>query len=113
MPHIIVEYAQNLAGDRDIQTLCQDIFDEIARHKTFPDPSAIKVRALAYRHYIQALDNDRFVHATIKLLPGRDDATKKELTTALHALLRERLPEAASHSVDIEDLSSAYVKSAR
>lgn len=113
MPHIIVEYAQNLAGERDIQTMCEAIFDEIASHPTFPDPTAIKVRALPFQHHVQALENDRFVHATIKLLPGRDEATKKELTGALLALLLKRLPEAASHSVDIEDLSSAYVKSAR
>lgn len=113
MPHIIVEHSQNLAGTREIQTLCQTIFDEIARHATFQDPSAIKVRAIAYAHNVQALENDHFVHATIKLLPGRDEVTKQELTETLLELLREGLPEASSYSVDIQDLSSAYAKASR
>lgn len=113
MPHIIVEHSQNLAGDQHIQSLCQEIFDTMATHPTFPDPSAIKVRAVGYARRVQALENDHFVHATIKLLPGRDEKTKKQLTQKLLDLLMESLPEASSFSVDIEDLSSAYVKAAR
>lgn len=113
MPHIIVEHSQNLAGDQHIQSLCQEIFDTMATHPTFPDPSAIKVRAVGYTRRVQALENDHFVHATIKLLPGRDEETKKQLTQKLLDLLMESLPEASSFSVDIEDLSSAYVKAAR
>ncbi|WP_424982736.1 5-carboxymethyl-2-hydroxymuconate Delta-isomerase [Maritalea sp. S77] len=113
MPHIIVEHSQNLAGDQDIESLCQEIFDMMAAHPTFPNPSAIKVRALGYNHRVQALENDHFVHATIKLLPGRDDETKKQLSQNLLDLLMERLGNASSFSVDVEDLSSAYVKAAR
>lgn len=113
MPHIIVEHSQNLAGDQEIQSLCQEVFDLMASHPTFPNASAIKVRAIGYNHRVQALDNDHFVHATIKLLPGRDEETKKQLTQNLLDLLMVRLSHASSFSVDIEDLSSAYVKAAR
>lgn len=113
MPHIIIEHSQNLAGDQHIQSLCQEVFDTMATHPTFPDPSAIKVRALGYAHRVQALENDHFAHATIKVLPGRDEETKKQLTQKVLDVLVENLPEAASVSVAIEDLSAAYVKATR
>ncbi|MCF4099044.1 5-carboxymethyl-2-hydroxymuconate Delta-isomerase [Maritalea mediterranea] len=113
MPHIIVEHSRYLAGDQHMREVCLEIFDQMAAHPTFPNPAAIKVRAIDYSQNVQALENDHFVHATIKLLPGRDEATKKQLTQNLLDLLMEKLPEAASFSVDIEDLTSAYVKASR
>lgn len=77
MPHCIIEYAQGLAphADRLLDTIQQTVIDS-------PLFSAVDVRSRrqAFDGYRLGADNQYFIHVTIKLLRGRSDREKAQLT---------------------------------
>jgi 5-carboxymethyl-2-hydroxymuconate isomerase len=81
MPHIIVEYTDNLGGDARIPELLKEINSTlIAQDGAFPI-GGIRSRALALTDYCVADGAERrdaFVHITLKIGAGRSDAVKKK-----------------------------------
>lgn len=80
MPHITVEYTDNLKEDGDIIGLLQRINKAlIAQGDAFPI-GGIRTRAIGLHDYVIAdgagLD-DAFVHVTIKIGSGRSEDVKK------------------------------------
>ncbi len=111
MPHIIVEYAGHLDETHCMTGMCQTLFDAAAASGVFPDVSAIKVRAIPCPFFRIGTEPQSFAHATIRLLAGRDEATKAELTRSILAALDQALPDVGSLSVDIKDIDTAtYAK---
>ncbi len=111
MPHIIVEYAGHLDETHCMNTMCKTLFDAAAASGVFPDISAIKVRAMPCPFSLIGTEPQSFAHVTIRLLAGRDDAVKADLTRAILATLDQALPEVGSLSVDIKDIDTAsYAK---
>lgn len=111
MPHIVVEYAGHLDETHCMNTLCKTLFDAAATSGVFPDTSSIKVRALPCPFSLIGTEPQSFAHVTIRLLAGRDDAVKAELTRTILATLDQALPEVGSLSVDIKDIDTAsYAK---
>ena len=111
MPHIIIEYSGHLDGTQCMTGVCQTLFDTAAASGVFPDLSAIKVRAIPCPFSRIGSEPQSFVHATIRLLAGRDDATKAALTQSILAALDQMLPDVGSLSVDIKDIDTAtYAK---
>ncbi len=111
MPHIIVEYAGQLDKTHCMTGLCQTLFDTAAASGVFPDVSAIKVRATPCPFFRIGTEPQSFAHVTIRLLAGRDEATKAELSCSILAALDQALPDVGSLSVDIKDIDTAtYAK---
>lgn len=111
MPHIIVEYAGHLDETHCMSTVCKTLFDATAASGVFPDISAIKVRALPYPFSLIGTEPQSFAHVTIRLLAGRDDTVKADLTRSILAALDQALPEVGCLTVDIEDIDTAiYAK---
>jgi len=111
MPHITVEYAGHLDEVHCMTGLCQTLFDTAAASGVFPDKSAIKVRAIPCPFSHIGTDPQSFVHVTIRLLLGRDETTKAELTRSILTALDQALPDVGSLSVDIKDIDTAtYAK---
>lgn len=111
MPHIIIEYAGHLDETHCMNTICKTLFDTAATSGVFPDTSTIKVRAIPCPFSIIGTDPQSFVHATVRLLAGRDDAVKAELTRTILTALDQALPDVGSLSVDIKDIDTAsYAK---
>lgn len=107
MPHVIVEYAQEVEQEHDIQHLCKTLFTTTANCACFKDSvSAIKVRATPYKYSVIGIKKQSFVHVTMRLLDGRDDDTKISITEAILNTLIQELPTVGSLSVDIKDISS-------
>jgi len=87
MPHIIVEYSDHLA--LPIPNLLNELHSDLAARET-ADINAIKIRAIPVKDCVIS-DADKpnsFVHIALKLLPGRDDALKKEMAQGLHDTAR-------------------------
>ncbi|MGB3495554.1 MAG: hypothetical protein WBA57_22680 [Elainellaceae cyanobacterium] len=88
MPHIIVEYSDNLSRI-NIPLLLSELHDELAAQDTVTK-SAIKSRAIAIPEENVILgdedDYDELLHITIKLLPGRNDDLKKNMARALYSV---------------------------
>jgi len=111
MPHIIVEYAGHLDETHCMTGMCQILFEAAAATGVFPDTTAIKVRAIPCPFSRIGTEPQSFAHATIRLLAGRDDAVKANLTQIILAALDQALPDVGSLSVDIKDIDTAtYAK---
>ncbi|CBW73761.1 5-carboxymethyl-2-hydroxymuconate Delta-isomerase [Mycetohabitans rhizoxinica] len=89
MPHVIVEYTANLRADARIGELLATINNTlIAQSGVFPI-GGIRSRAIALDDYriADGSGDDAFVHVTLKIGAGRDEATKKKACDALFAAI--------------------------
>lgn len=114
MPHLTVQYTANLDG-YDADAALAALNGALAASGHF-DELAIKSRAWVLDHYrIGTADRGRaFVHAQLKILPGRSEAVRGDLSAiVLHALRRGLPPHHPSVQlcVEVDELyAPAYAK---
>ncbi|MDH3218791.1 MAG: 5-carboxymethyl-2-hydroxymuconate Delta-isomerase [Gammaproteobacteria bacterium] len=106
MPHVIIEYSDDVAGQIAIDDLVAAVHAGAMSSELFPEYD-IKTRAIGYRHHRTGQIRDSFVHVAVHLLDGRSDAQKSMLSEAVLAAIEPRLPQAASVSVEILDIHRA------
>lgn len=90
MPHIIVEYTDNLKKDGHIPELLQKINDVlISRNDIFPI-GGIRSRAIELTDYCVAdgTEDDAFVHIALKIGAGRKEEDKKVVCDALFDMIK-------------------------
>ncbi|HSG55600.1 MAG TPA: 5-carboxymethyl-2-hydroxymuconate isomerase, partial [Paracoccaceae bacterium] len=104
MPHVTIEYSETLDASHDLHAMCEDMFQALAAHPAIPQPETLKIRALPCPFSRIGTTPNSFVHATLGLLPGRDDATKADLAQTILEALDKALPDVGSLSVDVQDL---------
>ena len=92
MPHLTLHYTVNLDGF-DPDAALEAINRRLADSGHFNEAD-IKSRALALTHFrIGTADTDRgFAHAQLKIMPGRDETTRRALAQSVLTALREQLP---------------------
>lgn len=111
MPHIIVEYSNDLKNEFEPNELM------LALHNVSMDmgifqSKAIKIRTKGYDHSFVDGKSANFMHITVYLFAGRDVATKRQLTENILAKVRGMIQvPIASLSVDARDTDqNIYVK---
>lgn len=90
MPHIIVEYTDNLKTDGHIPELLQKINDVlISRSDIFPI-GGIRSRAIELHDYRVAdgTGDDAFVHVALKIGAGRKEEDKQAVCEALFDVIK-------------------------
>jgi 5-carboxymethyl-2-hydroxymuconate isomerase len=90
MPHFIIEYSSNLDDEIKMQRLMSALQDTALETGVFP-LGGIRFRAVRCDTYLIA-DGDpenAFVHMTLKLGHGRDEATRKEVAEKLFESLKK------------------------
>ncbi|GAA0590227.1 5-carboxymethyl-2-hydroxymuconate Delta-isomerase [Virgibacillus siamensis] len=95
MPHIIVEYTNNIAGEAEIPALLKKINETlIAQDGVFPT-GGIRARAIRLTDYYIAdgSADDAFVHTTLKIAPGRSGEVKKKTCDDLFQMMEEHFTE--------------------
>ncbi|MBA3535121.1 MAG: hypothetical protein H0T84_00690 [Tatlockia sp.] len=116
MPHLILECSNSIASAIDFKSL----FQKLHRFLEVKLPTQItscKSRVAIYDHCFIGCDFDKtsFIHLTIKILPGRPDTIKFEVTKQILDILIQVISEYKLNdtaiSVDILDLSPQYIKS--
>lgn len=92
MPHLLVEYSDNLAAPLDEAALLAELHRALEGFGLFK-PEDIKSRLVAQgRFRVGAGDPSHlFVHATLSIMGGRDQETRKKLGGALVEVLRTGL----------------------
>ncbi|CUH42122.1 5-carboxymethyl-2-hydroxymuconate Delta-isomerase [Ruegeria atlantica] len=82
----------------------------LAEHREF-DAETIKICAIPVEYYRIGTDPQTFVHATLLLMQGRDEATRSELNAAVLEVLSAALPEVGSITVqDVQMNRASYAK---
>jgi 5-carboxymethyl-2-hydroxymuconate isomerase len=91
MPHVVVEYTDNLRAEADIPRLLKTINDTlIAQGGVFPI-AGIRSRANALTDYRMAdgAADYAFVHVTLKIGAGREPALKKKACDELFEAIKQ------------------------
>ena len=115
MPHITVDYSDALTGAFDRQGFALALHPLVAKIAT----TTVEACKTRFRRVDEAVIADgspgqALIHIEMALLAGRTPETKAELTAAVLDLARRHTAApaglAVSTSVDVSDLSPAYVR---
>ena len=113
MPHIIVEYTDNIHNDLNINEILQGINDSLISHKDLFSANGIRSRAVKLTNYKvgTGLNNDAFIHVTVKIASGRTKEAKETVLEQLFKTLEtyvEQVPtdKKLSLSLELSELNS-------
>lgn len=111
MPHVSIEFSKSIELTTDIQSICDGVFEALASQNAFPNAKVIKVRASAVDYLRLGCDPQTFAHATLSLMAGRDEPTRKHLNSVILDVLIKGLPDVQSLTVqEIEMNSTTYAQ---
>ena len=90
MPHLIVEYSQNIEAELDLDGLMAKLRDRAVASGVFP-LGGIRIRGECRGRYLIADGNpgNGFVHLTARIGHGRSEAVRKAAAEQLFAVLCE------------------------
>lgn len=87
MPHITIECSQNVQDHIDVDELLRAVHIAAIETGVFP-PDGIRSRVHILDHYRVADDaRNAFVHAELRIGPGRDQETKRRVVDHVFAAL--------------------------
>lgn len=90
MPHILVEYTDNLAGEAEIPGLLKKIAAKMVDSGGVFPIGGVRVKAQRFSEYVIADGNDdyAFVNVVASIGPGRDPAFKKKFFGELFEIIK-------------------------
>ncbi|WP_077328180.1 5-carboxymethyl-2-hydroxymuconate Delta-isomerase [Virgibacillus siamensis] len=95
MPHIIIEYTDNIANEAEMPTLLKKVNETLIAEKGVFPTGGIRARAIKLTDYCIAdgSGNDAFVHVTLKIGGGRSKEVKKQVCDNLFQMIEEHFTE--------------------
>ena len=103
MPHIILEYAEQLTDNVEVDAMLQAVHRSIADSGLFK-ANQIKTRAYPFRDFTNAGGSDPYIHIQARIKLGRDADNKKRLGEAILAGLSSLNIPASVMTVEIIDM---------
>ena len=76
MPHIIIEYSEQLLNDAEVRSMLQAIHGSIAESGLFK-ANQIKTRAYPFKDFTNAGESHPYIHIQARIKSGRDADNKK------------------------------------
>lgn len=117
MPHLYIDYSDNLTGLPEQQMLTE-IVATVCAHPSILDELDVKARIAATPQYVVGTGSGArgFIHADLRLMSGRTPEVKKELSDRVAEVLRRLTPHPEGMlvqvSVEITDMDrGSYHKS--
>ncbi|WP_082234535.1 5-carboxymethyl-2-hydroxymuconate Delta-isomerase [Halobacillus massiliensis] len=117
MPHVILEYTDNLLKHVDIQEILKSINDVLIERKDMFPTGGIRSRAHEVNYYqiADGKEDDAFLHAIVKIGSGRKEEDKKEVCERIFSVLKKHTgPYAKDHffalSLELAEFQHATYK---
>lgn len=90
MPHLIIEYTDNIKEDANIPQLLKKANDSLLQHRDIIPIGGLRSRAIELHDYCVAdgTEDDAFVHAILKLGSGRSEEQIKSVCDDLFATIK-------------------------
>ncbi|WP_458414170.1 5-carboxymethyl-2-hydroxymuconate Delta-isomerase [Schinkia sp. CFF1] len=114
MPHIIVEYTNNIKAEANIPLLLEKINGVIISKSPLFPIGGLRSRAIELEDYRVAdgKEDDAFVHVTLKIGAGRSKQDKKSTCDELFDVIKEHFAELFSRrflalSMELVEFSEA------
>lgn len=108
MPHIAVEYSENMEDTLDISALLYAVHNALAGQGI--DASRIKTRAIELENFVignNQPDQGAMIHITLLLLEGRGYDTKKQYGQAIFdaakKIVQEKFPDCV-FTLEVRDM---------
>ena len=110
MPHIVIEYSDNLANEVKDSKINELIHKHIVNTGLF-SPESVKGRSISYKDYVLTEGSVSFMHITVSILSGRDEATRSGLGSSVFNLAKLAVPKCDKLSVNIHEMDGkTYAK---
>lgn len=103
MPHIIVEYAEQLFTDVEVNDVLKRVHNSVADSGLF-DVSHIKTRAYCFKQFTHAEGNDPYLHVQARIKSGRTSDNKKYLSNEIMNCLESLNIQVPLMTVEIIDM---------
>lgn len=110
MPHIVIEHSKGLEQSHNLQALCDALWEAFAAHPSVKGPDTVRTRTIAATASRIGVEPQTFAHATLLLIPGRDEATRNALAQTIMDHMQMHLPDVGSLTVRLTDLNPPYLK---
>ncbi|WP_133407942.1 5-carboxymethyl-2-hydroxymuconate Delta-isomerase [Parashewanella tropica] len=107
MPHCIIEHSNEFNAD----VLMEAVFKGALSSRLF-ESKAIKVRALPYQFYQVGFKRSAFIHVTLKILSGRTQEQKLDLSEKVLNQLSALSYDDVSITVEVVDIDRESYKRA-
>lgn len=90
MPHLFIEYTDNIKKDARIDELLYKVNRTLISHEDIIPVGGLRTRAIELENYLVAdgSEDDAFVHVTLKLAPGLTDEQKKAVSDNLFQTIK-------------------------
>lgn len=110
MPHCIVEYSQNLEQEVPPADLLEAVKEACLASALF-NPQDVKLRSFPFKSFLSVGQEDAFIHVTLRVLSGRTEDQKKQLSHLVLEALTQFSLNNVSFSVEVCDMDrDTYAK---
>lgn len=110
MPHVIIEYTPDAVATAAGDSLVDAVHLAVL-HSSLFEPEHVKTRAHETGCYRSGRRDRPFIHVQLRIKPGRGDAQKQALSSAVLAAAREAAPQAQVITVEVVDMDAcSYAK---
>jgi len=103
MPHIIIEYADDVISQQGAQLLVDTVYVAVEESGMFA-PLNIKVRAVPVAVYRLGISGEGFIHVQCRIHAGRAVEAKKSLTNSIIDALRDLSVDVAVMTAEVIDM---------
>lgn len=111
MPHAILHHSDLAALDLTPERLADAVFSGLETSGLF-DANDIKVRIVPVTHFRNGRNDYSFIHADVRIMPGRTEAQKAAMADTVLAAVKALDTPVASITVEVADIDKAtYAKS--
>ena len=105
MPHLIIEVAWDAATQEQLPRLVDAVHQTALACGMF-EPSHVKTRAVTVSCYRTGTDDYPFIHAQLRIKPGRSSAQKQALSEAVLTALRQQEHDAGIVTVEVVEMDT-------
>ncbi|MDA0781948.1 MAG: 5-carboxymethyl-2-hydroxymuconate Delta-isomerase [Rickettsiales bacterium] len=105
MPHIIIEYSDNLKKDIKDSSVTEKLHKAVTESGLF-SPDAVKARAIGYSDYVLPEGAKSFIHITVSILEGKSTGQKASLSNSVFDTARKAIASCDKLSVDIREMET-------
>ncbi len=106
MPHLIVEFPQDMAAVERIEQMLDAVHETAVATGLFEE-SHIRIRAIPFSHYRVGGRHETFIHVQCRIHSGRDETQKRKLSDAVLAAIRAQRFPVKSITVEVVDMTRA------
>jgi len=109
MPHIVIEYSDNLKTDLETSELTKKLHKAVVEFGLF-EPASVKARSLEYSDFVLTGAASSFIHVTVSILSGRTVEQRNALNDAVFKVISTAVPAAEKISSDIREMNAETYK---